>query len=305
MGGLAKSIVVGAVSGAASAGVGSVVNSLTNSICSATQTLTLTQIKLMLALPQAVMHGVAQGFIQGVSGGSFEQSFLTAAISSVVAGGYGMAAGNSANKAVGQVLFGTFAGGITAELSGGNFWQGAATGLTVSLLNYLAYSIESPKEFEQQANETSKEVSTSNSNDVKEGDVINLHTDDYFGALSEWAKQSKPGVGEVEIHAHGWRGGFGGMKTVKQIANLLYEKSPTWKSMVDGGMKVNIKLKLFSCNTGRGNNSIASQIKSAFPNVTVIAPTAYWVVRHYNSFFGGNIIVTGGFVQSPGTWRKF
>ena len=99
----------------------------------------------MLAIPQAVMHGVAQGFIQGISGGSFEQSFLTAAISSVVAGGYGMAVGDSAKKAVGQVLFGTFAGGITAELSGGNFWQGAATGMVVSLLNHVGHEITEPK----------------------------------------------------------------------------------------------------------------------------------------------------------------
>ena len=53
-----------------------------------------------------------------------------------------MATGDSANKAVGQVLFGTFAGGITAELSGGNFWQGAATGMVVSLLNHVAHEIE-------------------------------------------------------------------------------------------------------------------------------------------------------------------
>ena len=56
-----------------------------------------------------------------------------------------MAVGNSANKAVGQVLFGTFAGGITAELSGGNFWQGAATGMVVSLLNHVGHEITEPK----------------------------------------------------------------------------------------------------------------------------------------------------------------
>lgn len=95
------------------------------------------------------------------------------------------------------------------------------------------------------------------------------------------------------------------MRTVGEISKLLYDKSPTWKSMVDGGMKANIKLKLFSCTTGGGNNSIASQIKVAFPNVTVVAPTAYWNVSYYNSFFGGNVIVTGGFVSSPGNWRKF
>jgi RHS repeat-associated protein len=141
-GGLAKSIIVGAASGAASFGVGNVIKSLTNSILSsAGNTLTVTQIRLMLTLPQALMHGVAQGFIQGVSGGNLGQSFLTAAISSIAAGGYGMAAGEFAESGAGQILFGTFAGGATASLVGGNFWEGAVTGLTVSGLNHAAHQI--------------------------------------------------------------------------------------------------------------------------------------------------------------------
>jgi hypothetical protein len=84
------------------------------------------------------MHGVAQGVIQGVSGGDFGQSFLTAAISSVAAGGYGML-GGATQTGVGQVLFGTIAGGVTSDLQGGNFWQGAVIGFTVSALNHVAH----------------------------------------------------------------------------------------------------------------------------------------------------------------------
>lgn len=138
-GGLAKSIVIGAASGAASFGVGNVINSLNVSICTATQTLTQAQINIMLTLPQAALHGIAQGFIQGVSGGDAGQTFLTAAISSVAAGGYGMAAGKFAGSGAGHVLFGTFAGGATASLAGGNFWEGAISGMTVSWLNHVAH----------------------------------------------------------------------------------------------------------------------------------------------------------------------
>jgi len=39
-------------------------------------------------------------------------------------------------------ISGTLAGGLGAELSGGNFWQGAATGLIVSGLNHFAHQVQ-------------------------------------------------------------------------------------------------------------------------------------------------------------------
>jgi hypothetical protein len=145
-----------------------------------------------------------------------------------------------------------------------------------------------------------KKVSQSNVNDIAEGDVINLHNSEN-GALSLWAKQSKPGSDEVEIHSHGSKSSINGMKDVKAIGKLLYEKSPAWRKMVDGGIK--IKLKLFSCNTGNGDDSIASQIKAAYPNVTIMEPTNKWVVTYYGFWIFKS--VTGGYVQSPGKWKNF
>lgn len=138
-GGLAKSILVGAVSGAASAGIGSIINSASTAICAAAPTLTQLKINLMLAIPQAAMHGLAQGMIQGVSGGSFEQSFWTAAVSSIAGSGFGMIpgkVGGYAKSPIGQSLFSAVAGGVTSQLQGGNFWEGAAIGLMVGLLNH-------------------------------------------------------------------------------------------------------------------------------------------------------------------------
>ena len=40
------------------------------------------------------------------------------------------------------MFFGTESGGLSAKLTNGNFWQGAATGLTVSALNHVAHKIE-------------------------------------------------------------------------------------------------------------------------------------------------------------------
>ena len=175
-GGLAKSIVIGAVSGAASCGVGEVINSLNVSIAAAAPALTQLQIDLMLALPQATMHGITQGFIQGVSGGNGGQSFLTAAVSSVAAGGYGMVGGNFAKSGVGIVLFGTFAGGTTASLTNGNFWEGAIIGMAISWLNHHMHSITFNKEINKYYGKAAdKPVSGISQQDIDNA-IVNLPT---------------------------------------------------------------------------------------------------------------------------------
>lgn len=52
-----------------------------------------------------------------------------------------------AGGAVGMVAFGALSGGVGAELSGGNFWQGAVTGGIVARLNHAMHKMggEDPK----------------------------------------------------------------------------------------------------------------------------------------------------------------
>lgn len=50
--------------------------------------------------------------------------------------------GNFASSGLGMISFGTVSGGAGAALTGGNFWQGAATGLVVSALNHGAHMME-------------------------------------------------------------------------------------------------------------------------------------------------------------------
>ena len=50
--------------------------------------------------------------------------------------------GSHADNTYGMVAFGTVMGGVSAELSGGNFWQGAITGLVVSGLNHAMHKID-------------------------------------------------------------------------------------------------------------------------------------------------------------------
>jgi hypothetical protein len=53
-------------------------------------------------------------------------------------------AGKFAGSSVGTLAFGTIMGGVGASLAGGNFWQGATTGLIVGGLNHVVHGDNDP-----------------------------------------------------------------------------------------------------------------------------------------------------------------
>jgi hypothetical protein len=108
---------------------------------------------------QKAAHGTFQGVMSEINGGSFIQGFAAGALSSIAASafsggqssnivdgkrvpiagsGWG-GAGKFAHNTVGMIAFGTVMGGAGAALTGGNFWQGAVTGLVVSGLNHAMH----------------------------------------------------------------------------------------------------------------------------------------------------------------------
>lgn len=56
------------------------------------------------------------------------------------------------------MFFGTISGGAGARLTGGNFWQGAATGLVVSGLNHLAHKVGINKNIKKVRDSFKKDV---------------------------------------------------------------------------------------------------------------------------------------------------
>lgn len=100
---------------------------------------------------QAAAHGLIQGAMTSANGGKFWSGFAAGAVSSIVASAWGYDSNGAAKglgwgdsvrgSDVGMVAFSTVSGGASAELTGGNFWQGAISGLTVSLLNHTAHKI--------------------------------------------------------------------------------------------------------------------------------------------------------------------
>nr|WP_309758136.1 RHS repeat-associated core domain-containing protein [Flavobacterium sp.] len=95
-------------------------------------------------LVKAAAHGISQGtlammqnngagFLSGASGGFFGS--LGATAWGGAGGKWGGIGGKYASTTVGTIAFGSLSGGVGAELSGGNFWQGAVTGGIVAGLN--------------------------------------------------------------------------------------------------------------------------------------------------------------------------
>ncbi|GGF25802.1 RHS repeat-associated core domain-containing protein [Flavobacterium limi] len=155
----AKATFIGAASAAVTYGIGSAAGTITNFY--------------VRAAVSAVAHGAFQGGMTAISGGKFWSGFASGALSSIAASAWGggsttetnfetnsnlteghfvtttyvhqgISGAIGANNVAGMIAFGTVSGGAGAALTGGNFWQGAVTGLVVSGLNHALHQIDPP-----------------------------------------------------------------------------------------------------------------------------------------------------------------
>ena len=83
-------------------------------------------------LLRAGTHGLLQGGLQSLKGGKFGTGFITGAVSSLVgSGAQALGFGPS-----GLTAMTTIAGGVSAYLSGGDWLEGAMTGMSIGSLNH-------------------------------------------------------------------------------------------------------------------------------------------------------------------------
>ncbi len=129
----------------------------------------------------AFMHGTSQGIMTGIQGGDPLSAFVSGAVSSIAAGlwstggaeGKWQGVGGAwAKSDFGTLAFGTFAGGAGAQLSGGNFWQGAVTGLVVSGLNHVAHKMGQRRSLLSRFKNKALAFQKA---DVSEAGIANLH----------------------------------------------------------------------------------------------------------------------------------
>ncbi|RVU89880.1 hypothetical protein EH230_14050 [Flavobacterium columnare] len=127
----------GAVSAVATYGVGT--------LFSAGGTIVNTIGEVWSVAAQAAAHGIVQGVLSSVQGGNFWSAALSGAFGSLGASAFGAIGGDFAKSTVGTITFGAISGGVGAELSGGNFWQGVVIGGMVAGLNHAAHAMIKPK----------------------------------------------------------------------------------------------------------------------------------------------------------------
>lgn len=144
VGGIIQSAAIGAFSASVTFGIG---QTATN-ICQFGARITF----------QSIMHGSFQGAMSGIQGGDIFSGFASGAIGSLAASFF--SGGDSENALTGEgfrvkglndaigggnfgmIAFGSVSGGAGAALTGGNFWQGAATALVVGTVNHAMHSPE-------------------------------------------------------------------------------------------------------------------------------------------------------------------
>lgn len=166
VGGLVKATFIGAASSAVTFGIGNAATSMFTNFYSR-------------AAFQAVAHGTFQGTMTTISGGKFWSGFAAGALSSIASSvwsggssmdgygknahaltGTGMKGIGSSTGDLGMIAFGTVSGGAGAVMAGGNFWQGAVTGLVVSGLNHAMHKIRNSRYVDEKLVSLGKEPST-------------------------------------------------------------------------------------------------------------------------------------------------
>ena len=159
---------------------------------------------------KALAHGAFQGGMTAINGGNFWNGFAAGALSSIAAsawsGGttttegfdqqnnwaYGTktithAGLGSGSGTIGAIAFGTVAGGAGAALTGGNFWQGAVTGLFVSSLNHGLHNGDEdpPTKVRTQASDKAEGWTNSQFRDLYEFNQVALDAYGYVRGAAE------------------------------------------------------------------------------------------------------------------------
>ena len=110
----------------------------------------------------AAAHGLSQATISGIFKGEFSNfgsDFAAGAISSLVGSGINkLQIDNPALRKLTMYLGGAISGGLAASVTGGDFLDGAATGLIVTALNHGLHEAFDPQTSEQQEQKNEKKV---------------------------------------------------------------------------------------------------------------------------------------------------
>ncbi|MDX6188025.1 hypothetical protein SGQ83_01570 [Flavobacterium sp. Fl-318] len=306
---MAKATFIGAASAAVTFGLGSAAGSLFSNFYSQ-------------AAFQAAAHGTFQGGMTAISGGKFWSGFAAGALSSIAASAWGggltstsqtngdittfyerTVSGLGFGGDVGTIAFGAVSGGAGAYLAGGNFWQGATTGLVVSGLNHTIHGGENKKNSlysrRYAVDKNGNVISESLNYFSRSKADINLHN----------RAESEPlRMNELTIYSHGSPRGFANSHNLNASGNLvdiLYEDSAMWRNLVNGEIK-SLTMVLKSCTTGFLNgNNISQYLTNLHGGLTIYAAAQNWTASGTVEFTRGGKVQNGWYnIFKNGSWTK-
>ena len=134
---LGRAAVIGAVQGLFSYGIGYVGKAIMTAIEGADGV-------VCSVLFQTVAHGTLAGAATLARGGHFWQGFASGAASSLICSSIGLACANSNSiqwQRAAMIAGGALAGGVSATMAGGSFWDGVCNGLICAGLNHAMHLV--------------------------------------------------------------------------------------------------------------------------------------------------------------------
>ena len=204
-----------------------------------------------------------------INGGNFWNGFAAGALSSIAASAFSADLNGSAKEGLGwggvfrksdagMIAFGTLAGGAGAALTGGNFWQGAVTGLVVSGLNHAMHKMESKDSV------TLTKTTNKTANPEEKPYVLNQSKKTIYYKPEETSEALPLGPGEktydpvdgINVRGKVYKVSDGYTSiTVKSNFRVVmnYNNSwfyESWKALYSGGLKERSDFKI---NTGWDN----------------------------------------------------
>jgi hypothetical protein len=184
-------------------------------------------------------------------------------------------AGRYAQSNVGMIAFGTVMGGAGSALTGGNFWEGAVTGLVVSGLNHFLHQ-DGGNEENPPNKRDGKSGILSNFTDHVPGEVFNFFDKNFDGNLYSLAEAYEAKENTITIFTHGGYDCIVGPDGVKIYDPNILKNYLIKNSRVYQGHLLNtnaaLKIELKSCLTAfYKTGGFAAQFSRVMRNVQIIA----------------------------------
>ncbi len=249
---------------------------------------------------QALAHGMVQGSLNYIQGGDFWSGAAAGSISSIASSawtGGGTSewqgvGGKFADSGAGMIAFGTISGGVAAELTGGNFWQGALSGFMVSALNHFAH--RAFDDFEQEEPDPNRK----NGQNIQKPNVEDMDPKYNIPKGTKWKTVSNRATiytkkeilqwspeGEVEVYSRGAK---------KHLGGFRYNDRSKQTGEADPGRKPNGGWKIQNTNTSPKLKNIVNP-KSTITDFTLFGPLMQWQLQdlmietgHSNYYSGFN-----------------